>query len=262
MLSNLHDLAIDYECCHHPENFKPPPAMPAEVPSLPLGPPPKGALSDDPWQEFTNPIGDDNSNGYTAVQDRKHHGNKGDRNQTPSFGVSQRLTPQPPPAPIKTSNPFLPIEPEDASGYSSGGGQSALGSSRHRTPPPPPKRPARKCSSSLRLDMSDIPSEAWEKHRPDKYNTFIGQKDKCSSDCCISVALEYEDVDIYVCSRCRHGFCKECIGQTSFTSPFDNTTCCLSCRVQFVKTKQDAHVSSASGGPPSGPSSGSDSRGP
>ena len=100
--------------------------------------------------------------------------------------------------------------------------QDAPGSNSQRTPPPPPKRPARKCSSSLLLfDRPDVSSEAWERHRPDKYDTFIGKKDKCASDFCMSVALEFEEVDIYVCSRCHHGFCKECIGQTSFKSPFE-----------------------------------------
>ena len=112
MLSNFHDLAIDYEWYHHPDHFKPPPAIPAEVPSLPLCAPPKKEPLDDPWQEYANSIGDHDFDGYTTVKDRKHHGNKDDRHQTPSFGVSQRLTPPPPPAPIKTTNAFLPIEPE------------------------------------------------------------------------------------------------------------------------------------------------------
>ena len=35
MLSSLHDLAIDYEWHHHPEHFKPTPAIPSDVPALP-----------------------------------------------------------------------------------------------------------------------------------------------------------------------------------------------------------------------------------
>ena len=77
---------------------------------------------------------------------------------------------------------------------------------------------------------------------------------------CLNSALECGTLDIYVCAQCHRGFCKECLGLTSFKSPFDNTTCCGYCRQSFNKTKTGATlsplVSSDAEGPQGGPDPG------